>query len=260
MLHSRRKKILEIVEEREFVKVTELSKLLKCSEVTIRNDIRILDEQGLLLKTHGGAIRSEQNPVVFNPEKIHRNENEKIAICRKAYELIEDGDTIIIDDSTTCFYLTRPIRENRLKRITVVTNSLLVGIELLNEKHVSLFLVGGQVSSEMAATMGETATDNIKGYNVDKAFIGVHGISFKVGITSIGTIQMQVKKAIIAAAQKVIVLADSSKFGGSYLSVVSSMEKINYVITDEGISADHKSDADKNGINLIIASKLIDKQ
>lgn len=253
MLQTRRKKILEILEQKEFVKVTELSELLNCSEVTIRNDIKVLDEQGLLLKTHGGAIRAEQNPVRFNSEKVHRNESEKIAICREAYKLIQDGDTIIIDDSTTSFYLTKPIRENRLKQITVVTNSILVATELLNEKHVNLFLIGGQVSSEMAATMGETAMSNIEGYHVDKAFIGAHGISFKVGITSIGTIQMQVKKAIVEAAKEVIVLADSSKFGGAYLSIVCPIEKVSRVITDKRISEEYRKEAKSRKIVLTVS-------
>jgi len=254
MLQTRRRKILEILEKKEFVKVTELSKLLNCSEVTIRNDIKILDQKGLLLKAHGGAIRAEQNPVLFNSEKIHRKEDEKIAICREAYELINDGDTIIIDDSTTSFYLTSSIRENRLKKMTVVTNSLLVATELLNEKHINLFLIGGQVSSEMAATMGETAMDNIKGYHVDKAFIGVHGISLKVGITSIGTIQMQVKKAIVGAAKEVIVLADSSKFGGSYLTVICPIERISRVITDNDISEENIKEAKDRNVKLTVCT------
>lgn len=254
MIHERRKKILDIVEEKGFVKVLELSKLLNCSEVTLRSDIKQLDKEGLLLRTHGGAMKvEEEKSTPYNDEKISKDKDKKIKITRAAYDLINNGDTIIIDDATTSFYLTKHIKANSDKEITIVTNSLLVATELLGQKHVNLFMIGGQISYDMAATMGDLANSNIEGFHVDKAFIGVHGLNFNLGITSIGSIQMQVKKSIINAANEVIVLADSSKFGGAYLSVICPMDRISKVITDKMIDQKYIELAKENHVNLIIA-------
>lgn len=252
---ERRKRILDIINDRGFIKVTELSKLLNCSEVTLRNDIRQLDQDGLVLRTHGGAMRiEEEQNIPYNQLKLSKDADKKKEIANTAYNLIKNGDTIIIDDSTTSFYLTYPIKANFGKSITVVTNSLLVAMELLGQHHVNLFMVGGQISNEMAATMGDLAISSLEGFHVNKAFIGVHGLNFKLGITSIGSIQMQVKKSIIHSADEVIVLADSSKFGGAYLSVICPMEQISKVITDQSISPQYISAAKDNLVDLIIAS------
>ena len=96
----------------------------------------------------------------------------------------------------------------------VVTNSLLVGNELAAVRHVELYMIGGHVGGHLAATMGDAAIENMEKFHVDKGFIGVHSINFDVGLTSIATPQMQVKRAIFEASKQVFVLADSSKFGG----------------------------------------------
>lgn len=253
-MKERRTKILDIVNERGFIKVTELSNLLSFSEVTLRNDIKHMDQEGLLLRTHGGAMKKEEEkPRLYSQEKLLKDADKKIEITKIAYSLIETGDTIIIDDATTSFYLTHHIKANPGKNMTVVTNSLLVAIELLNQPHVNLFMVGGQISTEMGATMGDLAINNLEGFHVNKAFIGVHGLSFELGITSIGSIQMQVKKSIIHSADEAIVLADSSKFGGAYLSVICPMERISKVITDHSIDPKYVKAAQENHVHLLIA-------
>lgn len=253
-MKERRRKIYDIISEKGFVKVTELSKMLNISEVTLRNDIKQMDQEGIILRTHGGAMKVEDNQQRrFNQAKLLKDSEKKESITKTAYGLIESGDTIIIDDATTSFYLTKYIKENPHKSISVVTNSLLVATELLGQQHVNLFMVGGQISFEMAATMGDLAISNLEGFHVNKAFIGVHGLNFKLGITSIGSIQMNVKKSIINSADEVIVLADSSKFGGAYLSVICPMDKISKVITDQSVTKESIDSAKENNVHLIIA-------
>ena len=112
-----------------------------------------------------------------------------------------------------------------------MTNSLIAGNELAGVGHVELFMIGGYVTGHLAATRGDAAIQNMSKFHVDKAFIGVHSINFNVGLTSIATPQMEVKKAIIKAAEKVYVLADSSKFGGGYLSVICPTNEVYKIIT-----------------------------
>ncbi len=255
-MEERRRIILHEVEEKGSVRVAELSKALRCSEVTIRTDIKNMDAQGLLTRTHGGAIRIEKDEVrKYNAESIYRYKAQKMAIAAKAYTMIEDRDTIIIDDASSSFYLACHIKKHPEKQLAVVTNSLLVGNELAGLSHIQLFMIGGQVGGHLAATLGDTAVNNLAAIHVDKAFIGVHGINFDVGITSIGSPQMQVKQAILKTTKEVYVLADSSKFGGGYLQVICPLDQIHMVITDDQVSKTCIEQADRAHLMLEVAGK-----
>lgn len=252
-MEERRRKILQELEEKGKVRVNELSAELGCSEVTIRNDIKCMERAGLLIRTHGGALKIEENPQKkYSAESVYRNTDKKKAIAACAYEFIEDRDTIIIDDASTSFYLALHIKQHPEKRIAVVTNSLMSGNELSGLNHVELYMVGGPVGGHLAATMGDEAVEDISRFHVDKAFIGVHSINFDVGITSIATPQMQVKQAILKTTEHVFVLADSSKFGGGYLSVICPLKKIYKIITDSQIDGEYVRRAESEQIPLVI--------
>lgn len=253
-MEERRQAILQMVEDRGSVKVTELSKYLGCSEVTIRNDIKNLDMEGLLRRTHGGAVKIEkESSKPYRAESLYRYTDRKKKIASCAYDFIEDNDTIIIDDASSSFYLSLYIKEHPEKRLAVVTNSLLVGNELAGVEHIELYMVGGHVGGHLAATMGESAISNIEQFHVDKAFIGVHSINFEAGLTSIATPQMQVKRAILKAAKEVYVLADSSKFGGGYVSVICPITDVHKIITDQDISKENIKKARELNVSLSIA-------
>ena len=216
-MEERRNEILKELDRKGRVKVTDLSKEFGCSEVTIRNDIKAMDIEGLLKRTHGGAVKVEtETERKYSAETIYRNVTQK-------------------------------------KRIAVVTNSLIAGNELAGVGHVELFKIGGYVTGHLAATMGDVAIQNMSKFHVDKAFIGVHSINFNVGLTSIATPQMEVKKAIMKAAEKVYVLADSSKFGGGYLSVICPTNEVDKIITDDGVSKEDIQKAKELDIPLVIA-------
>ena len=216
-MEERRNEILKELDRKGRVKVTDLSKEFGCSEVTIRNDIKAMDIEGLLKRTHGGAVKVEtETERKYSAETIYRNVTQK-------------------------------------KRIAVVTNSLIAGNELAGVGHVELFMIGGYVTGHLAATMGDVAIQNMSKFHVDKAFIGVHSINFNVVLTSIATPQMEVKKAIMKAAEKVYVLADSSKFGGGYLSVICPTNEVDKIITDDGVSKEDIQKAKELDIPLVIA-------
>ena len=255
-MQGRRQLILEKIKERGSVRVAELSREFCCSEVTIRNDIKCLDGEGLLKRTHGGAVRIGKEPErKYSAESIYRHTDRKKSIAECAYAFLEDRDTIILDDASSTFYLAAHIRQHPEKRLAIVTNSLLVGNELAGTSHVELYMVGGYVGGHLAATMGDAAVRNIEQFCVDKAFIGVHGINFDVGITSIATPQMQIKRAIFEAAKEVYVLADSSKFGGGYLSVICPMRDVHKIITDHEVSAENIKKAQEARVPLVIAGR-----
>ena len=253
-MEERRRTILRELDERGRVRVADLSRELGCSEVTIRNDIKNMDMEGLLQRGHGGAIKREESPVrKYSAESIYRHTDRKKKIAACAYDYIEDRDTIIIDDASSSFYLAVHIKNHPEKRVAVVTNSLLVGNELSGAKHVELYMVGGHVGGHLAATMGDAALENMRSFHVDKAFIGVHGINFEVGLTSIATPQMQVKHAILKAAKEVYVLAASSKFGGGYLSVICPITDVHLIITDDELAKENIKIAKELDVPLVIA-------
>jgi len=208
-MEERRNEILKELDRKGRVKVTDLSKEFGCSEVTIRNDIKAMDIEGLLKRTHGGAVKVEtETERKYSAETIYRNVTQKKQIAEAAYEFLDDRDTIIIDDASTSFYLAQEIKNHPEKRIAVVTNSLIAGNELAGVGHVEL---------------------------------------------SIATPQMEVKKAIMKAAEKVYVLADSSKFGGGYLSVICPTNEVDKIITDDGVSKEDIQKAKELDIPLVIA-------
>ena len=208
-MEERRNEILKELDRKGRVKVTDLSKEFGCSEVTIRNDIKAMDIEGLLKRTHGGAVKVEtETERKYSAETIYRNVTQKKQIAEAAYEFLDDRDTIIIDDASTSFYLAQEIKNHPEKRIAVVTNSLIAGNELAGVGHVEL---------------------------------------------SIATPQMEVKKAIMKAAEKVYVLADSSKFGGGYLSVTCPTNEVDKIITDDGVSKEDIQKAKELDIPLVIA-------
>ncbi len=251
-MENRRQIILDRLKENGSVRVNDLSREFGCSAVTIRTDIRELDKAGKLTRVHGGAVCLEGEQTV--KEKIPAlklHVEEKKSIAERAYEFIDNDDMIILDDSSTCYYLGCYIRDHAEKNVTIVTNSLLTAYELAGLSHVNLNIVGGHVSGVLSATVGNMTIETIEHAHVNKAFIGAHGVDLEIGLTSIGSTQMEIKKAIIKAADQVTVLADSSKFGGGYLSVVCPLKDISRIITDDGISEEQVRKAEDRKVVLL---------
>ncbi|SKB45518.1 transcriptional regulator, DeoR family [Lachnospiraceae bacterium] len=251
-MENRRQMILDKLEDNGSVRVNELSRELNCSAVTIRTDIRELEKAGKLTRVHGGAVRLEKEGSVKDKIPVLRlHVEQKKKIAEKAYEYINNQDMIILDDSSTCYYLGCYIRDHSEKNVTIVTNSLLTAYELAGIPHVNLNIVGGHVSGTLSATVGNMTLETLEHAHVNKAFIGAHGVNLEIGLTSIGSSQMEIKKAIIKAADEVTVLADSSKFGGGYLSVVCPLTDISRIITDDGINEEQVKCAKELGVNLV---------
>lgn len=246
--------IIREVQEKGQVRVSDLSKRMECSEVTIRNDIRRLDSQGVLKKTYGGAAKIESGmSVQFIPGEYYLNAQQKKQIAQRAYEYIEDQDSIMIDDSTSCCYLARSIKENPQKRLVVVTNSVYVAAELCTTSHVRVYMLGGQISSHPASTMDSITAESVNHYHVNKLFTGINRINLKVGMTSADSEHAEVKRIMISKADETYVLADHTKFGSGSLFTVCTMDKIKCIITDSEISKETAALAAKLKIPMDIA-------
>lgn len=253
MAETRLEYIVACLEKTGSVRVAELSRALNCSEVTIRSDIQKLEERGLVRRVHGGAVKKEEQLLIpFAAGNIEKKRDEKQRIAARAYEYIDDQDTIILDDASVNYYLAQKIREDSSKHLIVITNSLICASLLATVEHVELFIVGGQIGGRLAAAMGDVAVNTLANFRANKAFISAHGINFAAGVTSIGSPQMQVKKAILNAADNVYLLVDSSKFGGGYILVVCPLDRIEVIITDNGIRPEDLEKAKSQSVTIDI--------
>lgn len=260
-MQDRREKIARIVETEGKVEVTTLSRQFGCSVVTIRSDLRALEEEGKLHRVFGGAERIEAAPALTVAERafpyssIQHQVKEKTAIARYAVRQISNNDLIILDDSSSAYYLAKEITRSALPHISVFTNSITVAYTLYGQPNVDLFMIGGNVSTSTPGTVGDEAADGFRNIHADKGFIGVHGINLDVGITSITSSTLKVKQAILKASDRLYVLADSTKYDGGYISVVCPISEISEIVTDDGLGARERQKAKEAGAALVLVDE-----
>ncbi len=248
---ERRSRILELLEKEGRVFVKNLSDLFNVSEVTIRNDLDLLEKKNLLLRTHGGALKIKRVGIDYHLSvKSKRHAAEKRAIGKKAAELINDGETIILDSGTT----TEEIAKNlgRFNDLTVITNSLNVASQLIEFKNIRVIIPGGYLRRNSLSLIGSTAEESIKRYYCDKVFIGVDGIDSQHGISTPNVEEAHLNNIMINISREVIVVTDSSKFKQRSFAKIAPINKINTIITDKNIPEDEKTNIENLGIKLIL--------
>jgi DeoR family transcriptional regulator of aga operon len=236
-LAERHQFILSKLKKEGKVNVLDLCKDLNVSSVTIRKDLKLLEDKNLLFRTHGGGTLS-------NPYTIDRpvNEKEKIRAEEKmdigavAAAMIEPNDCIIIASGTTVLSLARNIQPQG--NLTVITAALNVATELNRHPDVEVMVLGGVLRKSSSSATGMYAEKILDDFSCSKLFLGVDGIDLDFGLTTTHVQEAQLNRKMIAASQKTIVLADSTKFGKRGFGRICGLEDIEQIITDKGIS-DH---------------------
>lgn len=249
---ERKRRIVKLVNETGSVRVNKLAERFDVSKPTIRRDLRELENENLVIRSHGGAIQIESSK--YEPtftEKLKKNSKEKDLIGKIAGEMIEMGDTILLDSGTTTFSILPYINA---KDITIITNSLRILQELSSKKNIELISIGGVLKPRTEAFVGPLAVNTLNDLFIDKAFIGANGISIKNGITTPDITEAKVKKTMIKRAKKSYVVADNSKFGKTTFSKIVDFSKIDGIIVD-GLSDEEMSKYKKNGINIKVAGE-----
>jgi DeoR family transcriptional regulator, fructose operon transcriptional repressor len=255
MIPQQRKQVItDLVRKNKAVKVTDLSERLHISDVTIRRDLKELEDAGILTRTHGGAIR--RTNTAFEPQiSILETEHvpEKTAIAKEAYKLINENDAIILDSSSTAARLAEFIIEGDKKNITVVTNSFKTAFALIGSDNVELIHIGGQVRVNIYSSIGTIAENALKNLRVDKAFIGINGIDFGIGLTTQNLYESQIKRVMMESSNQVYILADNSKFNQTFLSIVCPIEEVDFIITDNKVSDETVEKTLEQDVEIIIA-------
>lgn len=241
---------MELLREFGKVDVADLSSKLKVSAVTIRKDLDLLEEKKLLYRTHGGAILADPyiaTRKVSEKEKLRPEVKRRIGL--KAVELLSPQDALIIASGTTVQAFARCIENMKL---TVITSAMNVAMELLDKPDIEIIQLGGIIRHSSASAVSEYAIRMLDNFCCSKLFLGVDGIDPEYGLSTTHIQEACLNQAMIAAATKTIVLADSSKFGRRGFSKICNMSDIDWVITDSGISLKMLEAIEEQGVKVTI--------
>lgn len=233
---ERQSHILEEVQRRGAVRVSELAGQFRVSDMTIRRDLDVLVARGALDKVHGGAT-SRRDPSTEEPGfdvKSARQQGEKEAIAQRAAELVTPGSAIGLSAGTTTWALARQIRT--VSQLTVVTNSIRVA-DVLQTGDVNVVLTGG-VRTPSDALVGPLAVSALKQLHLDIVFLGVHGIESRAGFTTPNLLEAETNRALVAAGRQLVVVADSTKWATVGISTMATLDEADILITDRGLPAE----------------------
>jgi DeoR/GlpR family transcriptional regulator of sugar metabolism len=228
---ERRQLILDKLQEDKKVIVSELSELFGVSEETIRRDLDKFEKQGIVNKGYGGAVLKEDNKSDM-PFNIRRKKNMqgKRVIGDILEQLIRDGESIMVDPSTTAVSITKALRSK--KNLTIITNSIEVLVELAGDSEWDVISTGGNLLGDYLALVGTKAIENISSYHVDKAIISCKGINMLSGITDANELFSHVKRTMLKSADQRILAVDYTKFEITAFSQICDMAEIDIVVTD----------------------------
>ena len=234
---ERHNQILQALKEQGFVTVTSLSEVLDVSDATVRRDLNYLEKQNLLRRTHGGA--TPRNHIVRDlpvSEKASRNADEKRRIGAAAAGLVEDYDRIILASGTTVREVASHLgNPGAPARLTVVTNAMNVALELTESAGIEVHMLGGIVRNTSTSVAGPVAERMLQQFTCRKLFLGVDGIDLQHGLTTSNSLEAHLNMRMVEAAEQVIVVADSSKFGLRSFGRICGIEQVHRVVTDCGI-------------------------
>jgi len=233
---QRRRDILRLLYLTGYVEAKELAVTLSVDSSTIRRDLEALARAGHLHRTHGGArAQVDAVDVPYNTrEREHLPAKDLIAVA--ASELVRDGDSVLLDSGSTTRQFALTLRGRR--DLTVVTNDLEIGRLVADYPGVHLLVTGGELLASTYTLFGARAVGFVEDLRVDWTFLGADAIDVHAGITNTNTLEIPLKRAMLAAGRTTVVLADSAKFDHRALGLMATLEEVDQVITDTGLSAE----------------------
>jgi DeoR family transcriptional regulator of aga operon len=233
------------------VNVLDLYKALNVSSVTIRKDLKLLEEKDLLFRTHGGATL--HNPYTADrpvnvKEKLQASEKMKIGAA--AAQSVEANDSIIIASGTSVLALAKNIEPK--ESLTVITSALNVALELMQHSNIEVVQLGGVLRKSSSSVTGPYAESILSDFSCTKLFLGVDGIDLEFGLTTTSVNEAHLNRQMIAIAQKVVILSDSTKFGKRGIGRICGIENVDRIITDDGIPKHFITQLEAAGIEVTI--------
>lgn len=251
---ERRSLIISKLQVSKEVSVSSLSREFGISEVTIRKDLTELQRRNLVIRTRGGAVRvpkTESDKDTAIESKKMYNTAEKRAIGRLAASFIKDDETIVLDSGTTTLEVAKNL--DRLQRLTIITNSMDIALELLRYNRFTIILLGGHVRLTSHSLVGPLAETTLRNFYCDKLFLGIDSFNMEEGLSTPNIEEAHLNQNMIEMAKEVIAVCDSSKFNRRSFAFIAPIHKINAVITDSAVSAEIRTKLKDQGVELYIA-------
>lgn len=254
LAEQRRRKILDLIEQKGQVTVRDLVERFSISAVTARGDLDALSGNGMVVRSHGGAVRplepSQDYPLRLKKTLHHA---EKVRIGRAAAELVEDNETVILDSGTTTAELARHLRTRRLQSVTVITHALNVASELMDAAGISVIMIGGLLRPVSCSFVGPQAETMLKEFNADRLFLAADGLDLEIGPSTPDVLEAQLNGLMVRISREINVVADFSKLGRRSLSRIGPLSGVHRVITDTRAPADFCEALRKAKIDVITA-------
>jgi len=252
--YERRQTILRLLRERAGVHVTELAEMLNVSEGTIRNDLTALEEEGLVVRVRGGAIIRDNAPA--GPALTARaqvNFEAKRRIARRAADMVEDGDAIALDASTTVLNIAPFLQDRR--GLTIITNGVEVARALAQNPSHTIILIGGVVSRDGSALKGTLGAPIVQNLRVKTAFVSCVGLTTEQGLFDSDLYLAETNQLLMRAAQRVVVLADSTKLGQTGLVPFAPLSQVAHIVTDANITPEMRDQLIESGVQLTVCGE-----
>lgn len=249
---DRHQMILQKLQEDGRVNIQELTDAMQVSGVTIRKDLKLLEDKNLLFRTRGGG--SINNPYAIERpinEKVFIKSEEKQKIAKTALSLINHNDSIMIGSGTTVFALAGCLFPER--HLTVITPAVKVTLELCNRANVEVLQLGGLIRQNSSSVAGAYAERILENISCGILFLGVDGIDVDFGLTITNLTEASLNQKMIETAQNIVILADSSKFGRRGLGKICNVDQVQYIITDNKAPAGIVKSLEEKGVKVIIA-------
>lgn len=255
---ERRKLILDKLAKQQRITIKELSTEFNVSEATLRTDLTRMEENGLLKRTHGGAVLSDQPDIetsfTFREQK---NRFEKSAIAKKAIGLLSNNQCIMLDASSTALELARLLIDTPI-RLTVVTNGINTALELNNHPDITVILLGGIVKKGSFSLEGNLGINILSQIHIDIMFTSANGFSIDSGLTDFSMYEVELKKSMINASKKVIALLDHTKMNTNSIASFAPINQIDMIITDEKLPEGYEEKLRALDVEVLFASPTKD--
>jgi len=250
---ERRRYILQCLDRDGSVLVSDLAKELVVSAVTIRNDLKALADDGLVFRTHGGAVKTDFTLIDRTlSEKQKLFAEAKATIAKKAVTYVREGQSIILDSGSTTTEIARVLKARRLEQVTVITNAINIAIELLDATGVKVILTGGILRRESASLVGPLAEHGLRRLTADIFFMGVDGVDSEFGFMTPNLAEAGINQQMIKVSREVIVVTDPSKFGRRSLAVICPIEQVRRIITTSQLDVEYQRGVEATGVELIL--------
>lgn len=233
MLSTERHRVIqEWLRQEPSLRTSELKERLQVSEVTIRNDLRILEQHGLVRRVHGGVVSVNTEEIALRARESSY-QDEKARIGAAAAELIAPGDTVLLDAGSTTIEVAKHLPPDL--PCTIITHSPLVALQVLSYPHVEVILIGGMLHKVIRASLGPDTVRALKKLHVNKLFLSVAAVHPENGLTDNHVLAAEIKRTMLQVAQHNILLTDSSKWGKTLLMGIAPLASVHTIITDDGI-------------------------